>query len=69
MMVQGTDGHLVARLKTSHEFLGMAGLHDISASEPETGIWIREGKQYPDEIAGENGLWPPACWMTPINIV
>jgi RimJ/RimL family protein N-acetyltransferase len=46
---QGSDVHFVVRLKTSQEFLGMAGLHKIRASEPEAGIWIKEamhGKGY-----------------------
>jgi RimJ/RimL family protein N-acetyltransferase len=42
MMVAGTDMLLVVRLASSHEFLGMAGLHHIDASEPEVGIWIKE---------------------------
>jgi hypothetical protein len=42
MMVAGTDMSLVVRLASSHEFLGMAGLHRINASEPEVGIWIKE---------------------------
>ena len=44
MMAKGTDVHFVVRLKTSQEFLGMAGLHNIGASEPEAGIWIKEAK-------------------------
>lgn len=44
MMVEGTNVYFVVRLKTSQGFLGMTGLHNISASEPETGIWIKEEK-------------------------
>jgi RimJ/RimL family protein N-acetyltransferase len=44
MMVEGTDVHFVVRLKARQEFLGMAGLHNIGASEPDTGIWIKEAK-------------------------
>jgi RimJ/RimL family protein N-acetyltransferase len=38
----GTDLSLVVRLKTTGEFLGMAGLHHIGSPEPEIGIWIKE---------------------------
>jgi RimJ/RimL family protein N-acetyltransferase len=41
-MATGTDLALVVRLKSSGEFLGMAGLHHIDAPEPEIGIWIKE---------------------------
>ena len=34
--------HFVVRLKAGQEFLGMAGLHNIGASESDTGIWIKE---------------------------
>jgi len=44
MMTAGTDLHLVVREKLTLEFLGMAGLHNISADEPETGIWIKESR-------------------------
>jgi RimJ/RimL family protein N-acetyltransferase len=42
MMRAGTDGHFVIRSKPDLEFLGVAGLHDTTAAEPETGIWIKE---------------------------
>jgi RimJ/RimL family protein N-acetyltransferase len=42
MLAAGTDVPLVVRLASSHEFLGMAGLHHIPAPEPEVGIWIKE---------------------------
>jgi RimJ/RimL family protein N-acetyltransferase len=42
MLAAGTDVPLVVRLASSHEFLGMAGLHHILAPEPEVGIWIKE---------------------------
>jgi RimJ/RimL family protein N-acetyltransferase len=41
-MVAGTDIFLSIRLKATGEFLGMAGLHGIEASEPAIGIWIKE---------------------------
>jgi RimJ/RimL family protein N-acetyltransferase len=44
MMAKGTDMHLVVRLRASQEFLGMAGLHNIGALEPDAGIWIKEAK-------------------------
>ncbi len=44
MMCVGTDVHFVVRVKPTLEFLGMAGLHNTSAAEPETGIWIRESQ-------------------------
>jgi RimJ/RimL family protein N-acetyltransferase len=43
-MVEGTDAHFVVRLKSTQEFLGMAGLHNTGSSEPEVGIWIKETK-------------------------
>jgi RimJ/RimL family protein N-acetyltransferase len=43
-MCAGTDVHFVVRLNTTLEFLGMAGLHNTSAAEPETGIWIKESQ-------------------------
>jgi len=42
MMCAGTDGHFVVRAKLTLEFLGMVGLHNTSAAEPEVGIWIKE---------------------------
>ena len=44
MMCAGTDVHFVVRVKPTLAFLGMAGLHNTSAAEPETGIWIRESQ-------------------------
>jgi RimJ/RimL family protein N-acetyltransferase len=44
LMAKGSDLHLVVRLGASEEFLGMAGLHNIGASEPDAGIWIKEAK-------------------------
>ncbi len=41
-MAAGTELYLVLRLKSTGEFLGIAGLHGVGNSEPETGIWIRE---------------------------
>jgi RimJ/RimL family protein N-acetyltransferase len=42
MMTAGTDVPFVVRRASDLEFLGMAGLHHIDASEPEVGIWIKE---------------------------
>jgi RimJ/RimL family protein N-acetyltransferase len=41
-MAAGTELYLVLRLKATGEFPGIAGLHGVGKSEPETGIWIRE---------------------------
>jgi RimJ/RimL family protein N-acetyltransferase len=41
-MRAGTDVSLTVRHKPSLEFLGIAGLHDTNAIEPEVGIWIKE---------------------------
>jgi RimJ/RimL family protein N-acetyltransferase len=41
-MAAGTELILVLRLRSSGEFLGIAGLHALGSSEPETGIWIKE---------------------------
>ena len=43
-MRAGTDLSLVVRHKPSFEFLGVAGLHNTGASEPEVGIWIKESQ-------------------------
>jgi RimJ/RimL family protein N-acetyltransferase len=42
LMVAGTDVSIAVRLASSHEFLGMAGLHHVDEAEPEVGIWIKE---------------------------
>ena len=44
MLAAGTDVHFTVRIKTSGEFAGMAGLHDIANDEPEIGIWIKEAR-------------------------
>lgn len=41
-MESGTDLFAVVRLKKTHEFLGMSGVHGIGSHEPELGIWIKE---------------------------
>jgi RimJ/RimL family protein N-acetyltransferase len=41
-MRAGTDVSFVVRAKPSLEFLGVAGLHNTAAAEPEAGIWIKE---------------------------
>ncbi len=41
-MRAGTDASLTVRHKPSLEFLGVAGLHNTDAIEPEVGIWIKE---------------------------
>jgi RimJ/RimL family protein N-acetyltransferase len=41
-MTVGAELHLVIRLTSTHEFLGVAGIHRIGSPEPEVGIWIKE---------------------------
>jgi RimJ/RimL family protein N-acetyltransferase len=41
-MAAGAELYLVVRLRSTGEFLGMAGLHGLGNAEPETGIWIKE---------------------------
>jgi RimJ/RimL family protein N-acetyltransferase len=41
-MATGAELFLVLRLRSSGEFLGLAGLHALDGSEPEAGIWIKE---------------------------
>jgi RimJ/RimL family protein N-acetyltransferase len=41
-MAAGTDLVLTVRLRSTGEFLGMAGLHFIGQPEPEIGIWVKE---------------------------
>jgi RimJ/RimL family protein N-acetyltransferase len=58
----GTDLALVVRVKSSGEFLGMAGLHGIGGAEPEIGIWIKEaahGAGYGREAVAATIAW--AC--------
>lgn len=43
-MRAGTDGYFAVRAKPTVEFLGMVGLHNTSAAEPEIGIWIKESQ-------------------------
>ena len=43
-MRAGTDLNLAVRHKPSFEFLGVAGLHNTDAIEPEVGIWIEESQ-------------------------
>jgi RimJ/RimL family protein N-acetyltransferase len=59
-MASGTDLALVIRLKTTGEFLGMAGLHHIGSPEPEIGIWIKEaahGLGYGREAVATTIAW------------
>ena len=44
-MAAGTDVMLTIRLRSTGEFLGVAGLHRIGTPEPEPGIWIKEQAQ------------------------
>jgi RimJ/RimL family protein N-acetyltransferase len=41
-MATGTDLHFVIRLRSSGEFLGLAGLHGIDHAAPELGVWIKQ---------------------------
>jgi RimJ/RimL family protein N-acetyltransferase len=43
-MRAGTDVSFAVRSKSSLEFLGAAGLHNIDKDEPEVGIWIKESQ-------------------------
>jgi RimJ/RimL family protein N-acetyltransferase len=43
-MCAGTDVSLTVRHKPSLEFLGIGGLHNTDATEPEVGIWIKESQ-------------------------
>jgi RimJ/RimL family protein N-acetyltransferase len=64
-MAAGTDLALVVRVKSTGEFLGMAGLHGIGGAEPEIGIWIKEaahGAGYGREAVATTIAW--ACrWV------
>lgn len=44
LMHAGTIASFVVRAKPTLEFLGMAGLHNLSDAEPEAGIWIKESQ-------------------------
>jgi RimJ/RimL family protein N-acetyltransferase len=41
-MSAGSELHLVIRLASTGEFLGVAGLQAIGVSEPTVGLWIKE---------------------------
>ena len=59
-MAAGTDLSLVIRLTSAGEFLGVAGLHRIGASEPEIGIWLKEtahGVGYGREAIAAIAAW------------
>lgn len=40
----GSAVRLAIRLKTTGEYVGTIGLHDIDTSEPEIGLWIKEAR-------------------------
>src|SRR5580700_5936982 len=59
----GTDLHLVIRLTSTDEFLGVAGIHRIGGAEPEVGIWLKEtahGLGCGREAIGAIAKWAPA---------
>ena len=61
-MAAGTDLMLAVRVKSTGEFLGMAGLHGIGGAEPAIGIWIKEaahGVGYGREAVATTIAW--AC--------
>jgi len=43
-MSAGIDANFVVRMNATLEFLGIAGLHEVAAPEPELGIWIKESR-------------------------
>ena len=53
-MGTGADVYLTIRLKSSREYLGMAGLHRIADDEPELGIWIKESQRLASPVKGGN---------------
>jgi RimJ/RimL family protein N-acetyltransferase len=62
-MTAGTDLHLVIRLRSTDEFLGVAGVHRIGSPEPEVGIWVKEaahGLGYGRESIAAIVKWAPA---------
>ena len=42
LMRSGTDAHFVVHARSSREFLGVIGFHEIADNEPKIGIWIKE---------------------------
>jgi len=44
-MMAGTDLGLVARLKSTGEFIGIVGLHGAEGDLLETGLWLKEPAQ------------------------
>ena len=44
-MAAGTEVSLVVRATSSGEFLGVVGLHEIGATEPAIGLWIKAAAQ------------------------
>ena len=41
-MAAGAELHLVSRMASTDEFLGVAGVHRVGTPEPESGIWMKE---------------------------
>jgi [ribosomal protein S5]-alanine N-acetyltransferase len=41
-LTEGTELHVVVLAKRSGEFLGVAGLHELTSRAPELGIWIKK---------------------------
>lgn len=61
-MAAGTGIFLVIRLTETGEFLGILGLHNVGAAEPEMGIWIKESKHgcgYGREAVATVVAWAP----------
>jgi RimJ/RimL family protein N-acetyltransferase len=58
-----TDLHFVIRLRSSDEFLGLAGLHGIDHSTPELGIWIKEAAQ--GHGYGREAVATVIAWASP----
>jgi RimJ/RimL family protein N-acetyltransferase len=62
-MAAGTELHLVIRLTSTDEFVGVSGIHRIGSAEPEVGIWLKEtahGLGYGREAIGAIVQWAPA---------
>ncbi|MCD1656111.1 GNAT family N-acetyltransferase [Treponema zuelzerae] len=51
-MKKGTNYQVIITKKDTHEFIGCAGLHDLTSEIPELGIWIKKesfGNKYGQE--------------------
>lgn len=73
-IAQGSDLTFVLRHRQTEAFIGLAGLHEVQAPEPELGIWVAEpvqGHGYGCEAVRAVATWcsetfAPAAFRYPV---